>query len=155
MATIDINHLPPATNLTGSELVPIDQSNGVGYTTKCVSTGTIAGLANALAEVIVVEQSPTTPAGRTITAAAGEITLVDGGPGSTLTVGLADSGATAGTYGDSTHVVQITVDAKGRITEIQNVDVSLLITAYLQSLPTTLPAQPNTPWNNGGVVSIS
>ena len=37
---------------------------------------------------------------------------------------LATSGVTPTTYGDSTHVAQITVDAKGRITSAANVSVS-------------------------------
>lgn len=34
------------------------------------------------------------------------------------------SGATAGTYGDSTHVAQVTVDARGRITSATNVAIA-------------------------------
>ncbi len=37
---------------------------------------------------------------------------------------LAASGASASTYGDSTHTLQVTVDAKGRITSISQVAVS-------------------------------
>lgn len=38
----------------------------------------------------------------------------------TLATTLSTSGASAGTYGDSTHVPQATVDAKGRITSVSN-----------------------------------
>jgi hypothetical protein len=38
-----------------------------------------------------------------------------------LTTTLAASGVTAGTYGDSTHVPQVAVDAKGRVTAASNV----------------------------------
>lgn len=37
---------------------------------------------------------------------------------------LGTSGVSAGTYGDSTHVAQVTVDAKGRVTTAANVAVS-------------------------------
>lgn len=30
-----------------------------------------------------------------------------------------------------------------------------LLTQFFQSLPTTLPATPNTVWNNGGVICIT
>lgn len=39
----------------------------------------------------------------------------------TLVTTLASSGATAGTYGDATHVSRVTVDAKGRVTSASSV----------------------------------
>ncbi len=56
---------------------------------------------------------------------------------------LADSGVTPGTYGDSTHVSQVTVDAKGRVTVAVAVAIdpathSLLSTTH----PDTEPASP-------------
>ena len=49
----------------------------------------------------------------------------DGTPGGTLsgsgTIGLSDTAVTAGTYGSSTMIPQITVDAKGRVTSVTNV----------------------------------
>lgn len=38
--------------------------------------------------------------------------------------GLPDSGVTAGTYGDATHVGQVTVNAKGQVTAAANVPIS-------------------------------
>jgi hypothetical protein len=42
----------------------------------------------------------------------------------TLTTTLATSGVSAATYGDSTHVAQVAVDAKGRITTASNVAIA-------------------------------
>ncbi len=44
-----------------------------------------------------------------------------GGVGTTQ---LANSGASAGTYGDATNVAQLTVDATGRVTSVSNVAIS-------------------------------
>jgi hypothetical protein len=50
---------------------------------------------------------------------------VTAGPGSGSQVAtLSASGVTAATYGDSSHVAQVTVDAKGRVTAASNVAVS-------------------------------
>jgi hypothetical protein len=62
---------------------------------------------------------------RSITGATGEITVADGdGVAGNPVIGLADTAVTPGTYGDSTHVPQITVDAKGRITNVIDVLIS-------------------------------
>ena len=50
--------------------------------------------------------------------------LSGGGASGSVTVNLADTGVSSGTYGSSSTVAQITVDAQGRITNVQNVAVS-------------------------------
>lgn len=70
-------------------------------------------------------------------ALSGDATIV-----ATGTLTLANSGVTAGTYGDSSHVGSFTVDAKGRITSASNI-----------SIPATNPGgnSGDVQYNNGGV----
>ena len=154
MAKITIDQLPIAIGLTGLERVPIAKNSGAGFETEYTTVGAISD-ASKQAEYVLVGMNFNLPFARILTAVAGQTTIADGGAGAAVTLGLANSGVTAGSYGDTTHVVQLTVDVTGRITNIANVAASTLFQAYLQNLPTSLPAQPNIPWNNGGVVSIS
>jgi hypothetical protein len=62
------------------------------------------------------------PSTRTITAGTG---LTGGGNlASNVTVTLANTAVTSGTYGNATYVPQITVDAQGRLTNVTNVLIS-------------------------------
>jgi hypothetical protein len=51
--------------------------------------------------------------------------LTGGGSNSTVTIDLANSGVTAGAYGNSTSIPQIFVDQYGRITSISTAEISL------------------------------
>lgn len=51
-------------------------------------------------------------------AVSGDMTTLDGGPNGNLTLGLSDTGVVAGVYGDGSSVPVVTVDAKGRVTQI-------------------------------------
>jgi hypothetical protein len=61
---------------------------------------------------------------REIEVVTGDLTITDGdGQAGNPTLGLPDTGVAAGTYGDASNIPQITVDAKGRITEIVDISV--------------------------------
>jgi hypothetical protein len=49
----------------------------------------------------------------------GEVQLTDGGAGGNLTFGLSNTGVSAGSYGDASHLVRLSVNEKGRITLAQ------------------------------------
>ena len=53
----------------------------------------------------------------------------DGSANATIAATLANSGATAGTYGSATQVSQITVDAKGRVTLAAGVAINFPVTS--------------------------
>ena len=50
----------------------------------------------------------------------GEVQLTDGGPGGNLTFGLSDTGVTADSYGSASQLVQVAINAKGRVTLAQS-----------------------------------
>lgn len=65
---------------------------------------------------------PPSGGGSGITQLTGDVTA---GPGSgSVAATLATSGVVAATYGDATHVAQVTVDAKGRVTGAANVAIT-------------------------------
>lgn len=53
----------------------------------------------------------------------------DGSANASIALTLANSGATAGTYGSATQVGQVTVDAKGRVTAASNVAITFPVTS--------------------------
>jgi hypothetical protein len=66
-----------------------------------------------------------TSAARTITVTTGELVVTNPtGAAGNPNFGLASTAVTPGTYGDSTHTGQITVDAKGRVTAASSVAIS-------------------------------
>lgn len=77
----------------------------------------------------------------------GTVTQVNTGTGltggpitSSGTVSLANTAVTTGTYGDSTHVGQFTVDQQGRLTFAQNVVIASGGTGTVTSVAMTVPA---------------
>jgi hypothetical protein len=59
----------------------------------------------------------------TVTSVTGTANVTSTG-GTTPVIDLADTAVMPGVYGDSTHVAQITIDAKGRVTSAANVTIS-------------------------------
>lgn len=49
----------------------------------------------------------------------GEVQFTDGGAGANLTIGLSDTGVDDGPYGDATKTLQLAVNAKGRLSLVQ------------------------------------
>lgn len=88
------------------------------------SAWTPAAQANASAPYVVITNDPGLPNERALATALGEITLTDGGAGANVTLGLANTAATPGVYGDFVHIPIVTVDAKGRITSISQTPVA-------------------------------
>jgi hypothetical protein len=81
-----------------------------------------AGAAGSTDQLLVSQGPDVAPTWKSLSGAAGEITIT---PSATaLTVGLANTGVSAGMYGSATEVPQITVDAKGRVTSVTNVTIS-------------------------------
>lgn len=78
----------------------------------------------ATGQFVTVDTEPDLPASRRLQPVAGETVLSDSGAGGDITVGLAATAVTPGTYGDATHVAQVTVDAKGRVTTIVDVAIT-------------------------------
>jgi hypothetical protein len=82
----------------------------------------LSGSAGTADQLLVSQGSGATPTWKSLSGATGEITITSSA--TALTVGLANTGVSAGTYGSATQVPQITVDAKGRITSVTNVTIS-------------------------------
>jgi hypothetical protein len=149
MAETLITQLPRAVALDGTELVPLDQSDGGGvYTTRAATTQQIADLASGGGGGGVVGPGTSVPGNfaswgdtsgtqladsglsgssfalATVNVNAGS-GLTGGGPLSgDVTIAMPSQSLTPATYGDNTHVPQITVDQQGRITAVSNVMLS-------------------------------
>lgn len=72
------------------------------------------------AAFLTLTDEPTLGAERVFTPEAGELVGTDAGANGTYTLSLADTGIVAGSYGDASNLVTITVDTKGRATALQS-----------------------------------
>ena len=105
-------------------------SDGVSYSSGVISlASSTAGAGLTYSSGVLSIATSAAGAGLTLTSG---VLAVGAGTGISVAadaVGLANSGVTAGVYGSSTEVAQITVDAYGRITSASNVTIAGDITA--------------------------
>jgi hypothetical protein len=94
--------------------------------------------ANATAEYLLHTADPSLPNSRTLAVTA-DITKVDSL--GVLTLGLSITGATAGEYGNENNIPVVTVDNKGRVTNIST--VPLAGGSFAPSIPTFLTYSPS------------
>jgi hypothetical protein len=90
------------------------------------------------ATYVVLSTNPTLTGERVLTPAVGELTQTDGGAGGNVTLGLATSGVAANTYGSTTTIPQIAVDAKGRITSASSQAINVSANAVGGDLTGTI-----------------
>ena len=95
MANVSITNLPAALPLDGTELVPVVQ-NGVTVRT---TTSAVAGSPAQQQTFLTLNQEPTLPNSRALSASTG-LTLTDGGALSALTVGMNGAAASLNTAGN-------------------------------------------------------
>lgn len=125
MADTTFDQLPVAISLTGNEIVPITTPlDGGSYVTQRTTTGAIAAQPIANAPYVLATATAYFPQSRVMAGVPGEATVTDGGAGSTISIGLASTAVTPGTYGDANNLCSITVDQKGRITSAQQFSIS-------------------------------
>lgn len=83
--------------------------------------GDTVNIYNAITQApfLTLDNDPNLGAERVFTPVAGELDGTDGGVGGNYTLGLSDTAVVPGGYGNASHLVSITIDQKGRITDAQ------------------------------------
>ena len=72
------------------------------------------------AQFLTLAADPSLGSERVFTPVAGELTGTDGGANGAYSLGLADTTVVPATYGDSTGLVRLVIDQKGRVTGAQS-----------------------------------
>jgi len=114
--------------LRGTSIAAVAPTNGqiLSFNGTAWAPTSVGSSAPVDAQYVVLTADPTLTGERVLVVTAGELTQTDGGAGGNVTLGLANSGVVASTYGSTTTIPQISVDAKGRITSAssQSINVS-------------------------------
>lgn len=157
MADIPINQLPPTPlPLDGTELLAIAKDNGAGYVTQNVPVSVVANAPSISLNFVLTDPSLLAPQARVLDGVGGETIVTDEGPGADVTVGLADTAVSPGTYGNATNVARITVDQKGRVTSASNVAITSVgtVTSVGLSAPTEFTVS-DSPITDSGTIDLS
>ncbi len=110
--------------------------------------------ASASASYVVITNDPGLSDDRALSVES-ELSLVDSGPNGSVTLGLSNSGASPGIYGDFVNIPIIEVDSKGRIVSISQTPIAG--GGFAPSSPTyiTLTATPSSALPNERVLAVS
>ena len=111
--------------------------------------------ASATASYVVVSNDPGLTNERVLQVDANHLTLQDGGANNNVTIGLKDTNAVAGTYGDFVNIPVIQVDEKGRIVTISQTPVAGGDFAPGSAEYITFSATPSSGLPNERVFSVS
>lgn len=134
-----ITQLPAAvTPLDGTELVPLVQ---VGNTRQVTASGLIA--------LVTLSSISGVPTSRLVNTTTGQLTG-GGSLAADLTLGLATTAVTSGTYGSASAVPQVTYDQFGRATAASNVTIT---PSAIGAVPTTTQVIAGTNLAGGGPLS--
>lgn len=83
---------------------------------------------------ITVHAEPGLTGNRVLSVDSADLSVTDEGAGDNIILGLSNTGVAPGSYGDSSHVVSLTVDNKGRISNVT--ETSIPVTASGPYSPT-------------------
>ncbi len=106
-------------------IIGANSAAAITGTTITASTAFVGDLTGTAANATVLANARTITVGGDTTASA---TAFDGSQNITLTTALAASGVSAGSYGSSSAIPVITVDAKGRVTAVSTAATSSVLT---------------------------